>query len=80
MKLLSSIPRSCVAAKLVVISSLAGPAGVVGMLAGTPGQTGFVTGLLPAPLPDIGAFLLFGQSLHPSDLDDNIILSISPLQ
>jgi hypothetical protein len=56
------------------------PAGVVSTLAGIPGQNGLFTGPLPAPLPDIGALLLFGQSLYASDLDDNIILSISPLQ
>ncbi len=56
------------------------PAGVVSTLAGIPGQNGLVTGPLPAPLPDIGALLLFGQSLYASDLDDNVILSISPVQ
>ena len=56
------------------------PAGVVSTLAGIPGQTNLVTGPLPAPLPDIGALVLFGQSLYASDLDDNVILSISPVQ
>lgn len=56
------------------------PAGVVSTLAGIPGQNCLFTGPLPAPLPDIGALLFVGQSLYASDLDDNIILSISPLQ
>jgi hypothetical protein len=54
--------------------------GVVSTLAGIAGQTNLVTGPLPAPLPDIGALVLFGQSLYASDLDDNVILSISPVQ
>jgi hypothetical protein len=56
------------------------PAGVVSTLAGIAGQNGLVTGPLPAPLPDLGALLWFGQSLYASDLDDNILLSISPVQ
>jgi hypothetical protein len=56
------------------------PAGVVSTLAGIPGQNGLATGPLPVPLPDIGALILFGQSLYASDLDDNVILSISPVQ
>lgn len=56
------------------------PAGVVSTVAGIPGQTNLVTGPLPAALPDIGGLLFIGQTLYATDVDDNVILSISPLQ
>ncbi|SAK86352.1 NHL repeat protein [Caballeronia fortuita] len=56
------------------------PAGVVSTVAGVPGQTNLVTGPLPAPLPDLGGLLFIGQALYSTDVDDNVILSIGPLQ
>jgi hypothetical protein len=56
------------------------PAGVVSTVAGIAGQTNLQTGTLPATLPDIGGLLFTGQTLYATDVDDNVILSISPLQ
>jgi len=55
-------------------------AGVVSTVGGIAGQSNLVTGPLPAPLPDIGGLLFIGQTLYATDVDDNVILSISPLQ
>lgn len=56
------------------------PAGVVSTVAGVVGQTQLVTGSLPVSLPDIGALLWNGQTLYASDVDDNVIIAIHPLQ
>jgi hypothetical protein len=54
------------------------PAGVVSTLAGTPGQTNLALGPLPGTLPDIDQIVWYNQSLYATDIDDNVILQLSP--
>ncbi|WP_162600923.1 SBBP repeat-containing protein [Paraburkholderia sp. C35] len=56
------------------------PAGGVSTVAGVAGQTNLQTGPLPATLPDIGGLLWTGGALYATDIDDNVVLSIGPLQ
>ncbi|MEX3973772.1 hypothetical protein [Paraburkholderia caribensis] len=46
-------------------------------MSGIPGQTNLVAGPLLAPLPDIGGLLFIRQALFATDVDDNVLLSIS---
>jgi hypothetical protein len=54
------------------------PAGVVSTLAGSPGQTNLSLGPLPGTLPDIDQIVWYNQSLYATDIDDNVILQLSP--
>jgi hypothetical protein len=55
------------------------PAGVVSTLAGTVGQVGLVPGPLPGVLPDIDQLVWYGNALYTTDIDDNVILQITPV-
>jgi hypothetical protein len=54
------------------------PAGVVSTLAGTVGQYSLTLGPLPGSLPDIAQLAWYGQSLYTADMDDSVILKLSP--
>lgn len=54
------------------------PAGVVSTLAGNPTQSGLYLGALPGILPDINQLAWYGQSLYTTDVDDSVILQLSP--